>query len=48
MHFVLLILCVNAISFGIAFAAAVLLREIMARPWQRSVGAHWIGMKGSR
>jgi Zn-dependent protease with chaperone function len=41
MRWILVNLLANLISFGIAFAAALVLLQILARPWRRSAGQHW-------
>ena len=41
MRWILVNLLANVISFGIAFAAALVLLQILARPWRRSAGQHW-------
>jgi Zn-dependent protease with chaperone function len=41
MHWVLILVSINVISFVIAFSAALVLLQVMAGPWRHSAGSHW-------
>ena len=41
MHWILLLLWINALSFAISFGAALLLLQMTARKWRQTVGVHW-------
>jgi Zn-dependent protease with chaperone function len=40
-HWILLLFWLNALSFAMAFGAALLLLQITARKWRRTVEVHW-------